>query len=156
MHYPKPFFLRFAGIVLPAALALLAAAPAPARAGNERVVCHYTYGGETRTLAAAPVASPYAVAPVAVGSYFAFRVVFQDRPADSASIKVYTYADRDGQATRLIHQAVYAYPPVPRRGGAYVFSGRQFVYEPIDESELEYWCELTTFATKRSTVRNAR
>ena len=78
MRHPKPSFLRRAASTLPVALALLA--PLAARAGDERVVCHYTYGGKTRTLSAA-VTSPYAVTP----------------------IKVYTYADRDGQAPRLIH-----------------------------------------------------
>ena len=79
MRHPKPSFLRRAASTLPVALALLA--PLAARAGDERVVCHYTYGGKTRTLSAAAVTSPYAVTP----------------------IKVYTYADRDGQAPRLIH-----------------------------------------------------
>lgn len=106
----------------------------------ERVACRYTYGGETRTLIAAPVASPYAVPSVAVGSYFRFRVVFQTQPADLASIKVYTYADRD-EGPVPIHQASYPYPPA-RPAAAYGFTGLQFVYEPVRDGELQYWCEL--------------
>ena len=72
----------------------------------EQVVCHYSYGGETKQLVARPVASPYAVTGVQVGSYFRLRIVFQDRPADIASVKVYTYAERNGSQV-LIHQAIF-------------------------------------------------
>lgn len=117
--------------------ALMIAAPAMAA---EQVVCHYTYGGETRVLRADPVTSPYGVAPTQVGSYFLFRVVFQTQPADLASIKVYTYADSDGGPVP-IHQATYAYPPAAP-AGAYGFTGLQRVYEPLRDGELEYWCGL--------------
>ena len=56
----------------------------------EQVLCHYTYGGETKVLAALPVSSPYAVKVIDVGSFFHFRVVFQNKPADIAAIKIYT------------------------------------------------------------------
>ena len=88
------------------ALVLLFSTPLQA----EQVVCHYTYGGETRQLVAPPVASPYAVKSIEVGSYFHFRVVFQKQPADLASIKVDTYADRD-EGLVPVHQATYPYPP---------------------------------------------
>ena len=123
-----------------AALALLALATASVTAG-EQVLCHYSYGGETLTLAAAPVASPYAVKAIDVGSYFHLRVVFQDAPADSAAVKVYTYADRD-DGPLLIHQATWAYPPAARAGAPDGFTGRQSVYEPVRDGELQYWCEI--------------
>ena len=119
-----------------ALLAVFAALPAAA----EQVLCHYTYGGETKTLAAAPVASPYAVKAIDIGSFFHFRVVFQQQPADLASIKVYTYADRD-DGPLLIHQATFPYPP-PHRGAHYGFSGLHSVHEPVRDGELQYWCEL--------------
>jgi len=81
------------------------------------------------------------VAPISVGSYFKFRVVFQAQPADRAAIKIYTYADRDDGAVP-IHQASYRYPPPPDGGTGYGFSGRQFVYEPVRDGELQYWCVL--------------
>ena len=112
----------------------------PAAAYAEQVVCHYTYGGETKQLAALPVSSPYAVPDIAIGSYFHFRVVFQQKPADLASIKVYTYTERD-EGLVLIHQATYPYPPSSRHA-PYGFSGRHFVYEPMGDGELQYWCEL--------------
>ncbi len=116
------------------ALALL-----PLAAAADEVACHVTYGGETQILAARPVASPYGVPAVPIGSYFRFRVVFQKEPADLAAIKVYSYADRDDGPVP-IQEATYPYPPAA--GGRYGFSGLQFVYEPLRDGELQYWCEL--------------
>ncbi len=124
------FFCACAGFVF-------LAAPAYA----EQVICHYTYGGETKQLVGEPVSSPYTVKGVQVGSYFNFRVVFQNRPADLASVKVYTYADRDDGPV-LIHQATYPYPPASRRAAPYGFSGLHFVHEPMRDGELQYWCEF--------------
>lgn len=123
-----------------AALLILLASPV---AGAEKVVCHYTYGGETRLLEALPVKSPYAVTGIRVGSYFQFRLVFQSEPAELASIKVYTYVDRDEGST-LIHQASFPYPPTNGAAAPYGFSGLHFVYEPVRDSELQYWCRMET------------
>ena len=76
----------------------------------ETVACHLTYGGETRLVEAAPSVSPYAVAPVAIGSYFLFRIVFRTEPADLAGIKLYAYADRDGGPVRCAHGGQSARP----------------------------------------------
>lgn len=118
-----------------AAFAASAAAP--------QVACRYTYGGESQWLLAGAVASPYTVPSIKVGSYFRFRVVFQQHPADLASIKVYTYADRDDGPV-LIHQANYRYPPSAPADAPYGFTGQQFVYEPVRDGELEYWCRMQT------------
>lgn len=119
----------------------------------EQVVCHYTYGGETKLLLAPPVASPYAVSGIAVGSFFQFRIVFQNKPADLASVKVYTYADRD-EGPVLIHQATYPYPPAGGRAARYGFSGLHFVHEPMRDGELQYWCGLEKSA--KSARKSAR
>lgn len=136
---------RLSGVVLVASLL------AGGSVAAEQVVCSYTYGGETRQLVTPPVSSPYQVPSVEVGSYFHFRVVFQNRPADLASIKVYTYADRD-EGPVLIHQATYPYPPQlparPRHG----FTGLHHVYEPTRDGELEYWCTLTSGAVRGNRV----
>lgn len=126
-----------------AAMTVLASSAAQA----EQVLCHYTYGGETKTLQALPVSSPYPVKAIDVGSFFHFRVVFQQKPADIASIKVYTYADRD-DGPLLIHQATFAYPPAARAGAPYGFSGLHFVHEPVRDGELQYWCQLAPTARK--------
>jgi hypothetical protein len=105
----------------------------------ESVVCHVNYGGTTQLVEALPVSSPYRVSPVAIGSYFLFRVVFQKEPADLANIKLYTYADRDSGPV-IIHQASYAYPVQNLTVNG--FSGLNFVYEPVRDGELQYWCEI--------------
>lgn len=120
--------------------ALVVAASGAVAVEGEQVVCHYTYGGETRHLAAMPVDSAYQVGSVEVGSYFRFRVVFQNRPADLAAIKIYTYADRD-DGTVLIHQATFPYPPPGAKKSGYGFTGLHVVYEPVRDGELQYWCE---------------
>ncbi len=120
----------------PAALVTLLLAP-PAFAA--KVSCHLTYGGETRVVEAAPTSDPYTVAPVAFGSYFLFRIVLRDQPADLAGIKLTTYADRN-EGPVIIHQAVHPYPPPTATSGG--FTGLNFVYEPVRDGELQYWCEL--------------
>jgi hypothetical protein len=101
----------------------------------ETVACHVTYGGETRTLEAQPVSDPYAVPTVQVGSYFLFKLVFEQRTA----IKTYVFADRDAGPMPL-HQAIFTWPPI--NSGPHGFTGLHFVYEPVRDGELEYWCEL--------------
>ena len=142
MQYFKLFLLRNS-LQLFAALALLGVTAARA----EQVLCHYTYGGETKRLLAPAVASPYGVEGIQVGTYFRLRVVFQNKPADIASIKIYTYADRD-DVVALIHQATYPYPPTSRRAAPYGFSGLHSIYEPRREGELQYWCEMVELAPK--------
>lgn len=129
---PRRFILALLGAQLPAF-------PASA-ALSESVACHVTYGGETRLLQAHPVASPYAVPVQQIGSYFLFRVVFQKAPADLAAIKVYVLAAKDGGPTP-IHQATHSYPPPAPKGSPWGFTGLNYVYEPLRDGELRYWCE---------------
>jgi hypothetical protein len=120
-------------------LALLAANAAAA----PKVVCHYEYGAEPQVLIAEPVASPYTVPAVQVGSHLKFRVIFQTQPRDQAAIKLYAYAADEDGAT-LVHQATYPYP-LPKASGAkprYGFTGLLAAYEPSLGAELQYWCEL--------------
>lgn len=119
-------------------LGALCAATLTSSALANTVVCHVTYGGETRHIEARPVVSPYAVAPIAIGSHFLFRIVFQDQPADLAGIKVYTYVDRTG-GPAIIHQASFPYPT--QNAAVNGFSGQHWVYEPLRDGELQYWCE---------------
>lgn len=101
----------------------------------ETAVCHITYGGETRLIRAAPTQTPYTVPAVPIGSYFLFKLVFEARTA----IKTYAYADRESGPAPL-HQATFAWPAI--NSGPHGFSGLHFVYEPVRDGELEYWCEL--------------
>lgn len=105
------------------------------------VVCHITYGGETRHVSAAPVQSPYEVKSIQVGSYFLFRAVVHDSPTDIAAIKLYVYGDTDAGPV-LIHQVDYSYPPATPTNAQFGFTGLHRVYETIRDGELEYWCEF--------------
>ena len=119
--------------------ALLAALAISAQA--EQVVCHLNYGGQEQLVTASPSDAPYTVKPTPVGSYFLFRIVFRTSPADLAGIKLYTYVDQTS-GPALIHQASYPYPV------SQGFTGKQRVYEPVRDSELEYWCELQAEVSK--------
>jgi len=128
-------------LLLPLA-SLAEAAPSLPQPTPETVACHLTYGGETQTIAAAPTTSPYTVPAVAIGSYFLFRIVFRQEPADLASIKLYAYAAR-ATGPDLVHQASYAYPLAHA-----AFTGQNFVYEPQNGGELQYHCELKADSQK--------
>ena len=131
-----------ARLLLAAAALGLASAPVCAgqSARNPCVLCHYTYGGEEKRLWVDPVASPYRVEPVAVGSYFQFKVVFQTAPRSSAGIRVYVSADREPVPVP-IHQANFPYP-VRMQSSGYGFTGQHWVYEPVRDGEMQYWCEM--------------
>ncbi len=146
-HSPLTTIAHFA--LVPIFLGCLGAANA-----SESVLCHATYGGETRTLKATPVSSSYAVEPMSLGSYFQLRVVFQKHPAELAGIKIYTYADREPSPV-IIHQASYPYPVKSvapagdfMQGTNSGFTGLNWVYETVRDSELQYWCELKSGTTK--------
>ncbi len=129
---PSANKLAFSVLLLPSLIAPVAA----------EVLCHYTYGGETIQVRALPSDNPLRERGVVVGSYFLFRVVLQTRPAELAAVKIYTYADRD-EGPMLLHQATFPYPPPkPRRDAPYGFTGLQYVYEPVRDGELQYWCAM--------------
>lgn len=109
----------------------------PALAG--RLLCAVDYGGETKTLEIAPTRNPYSVPTHAIGSFFHFRVVFREQPADLAGIEIYTYADRD-IGPLILHHASYPYPLSALPQGD--FTGLQRVYEPLRDSELQYRCRI--------------
>jgi hypothetical protein len=118
-------------------LALLAA-PCHAFSASG-VVCHVDYGGEQQVIRAAPMRNTYAVTPIAVGSYFLFRVVFEHPARALPGIKITTFADREDGPVPL-HVAHFPYPVA--NGGRFGFTGEQFVYEPVRDGELRYWCAL--------------
>ena len=136
-----------------AAIGLLAlATPVQAWTPDARpaVICHVSYGGETRIVRAAPTREPYAVPPVAIGSYFLFRIVFEHSARALPGVKMYTYADRDEGAVP-IHIAHFPYPShMPAYGKRFGFTGEQFVFEPVRDGELHYWCELEHRTPKAS------
>lgn len=123
---------------LPLLLALL---PLAAHAGP-RVACHTSYNGDNQTHVASPVTTPYDVESITLGERFVFRVVFQDKPADIASVKVFTSILPDEGPSQPVHQATYRWPaPAGRQPEGQGFTGLQRVFEPTYNGHLEYWCE---------------
>ena len=120
-----------------AGLALLLASLPAARA--EHVACLVTYGGATQTLSAAPGDSSYTVPDVEIGSYYLFRIVVRNVPADLASVKLYAYASLPSGRS-LVHQAIHPWPV--SNTSPYGFTGQHFIYEPQNGAELQYWCEV--------------
>ncbi len=127
--------MRLTPIMLLGLCAALSGLPS---AAAEHIVCHVTYAGETQSVRGEAVTRPYAVAPVSIGSYFLFRIVFEREPVKLAAVKLYTYAARDEGAVP-IHIAEFPYPAAVR--SRYGFTGMQRVYEPVRDGELDYWCE---------------
>lgn len=121
------------------ACVLITAPALPVQA--EQVVCHLNYGGQIQVVSAQASDTPYQIKPIAIGTYFLFRIAFRTTPTDLAGIKLYTYVDQ-ASGPALIHQASYPYPV------AKAFTGSQRVYEPVRDSELEYSCELQTAFAK--------
>lgn len=111
-------------------------------------VCHVTYGGETRQIHATAGADPYTVSPTPIGSYFLFRAVFETLKGSPGGIKLYTYADQEGGPVP-IHVAHFSYPLEQTKPSRFGFTGEQFVYEPVRDGELHYWCELVRGARKK-------
>jgi hypothetical protein len=106
----------------------------------QSVVCHVDYGGASRRIEAQPTEQAYEVPTVQVGSYFLFKLVVEKEDEKTGVIKTYVYADRDAGPVPL-HQAIFSWPVL--NIGAYGFSGLHFVYEPVRDGELRYWCELS-------------
>jgi hypothetical protein len=112
---------------------------------GDAVACHIDYGGQSIIARSTAVASAYDVAAIRVGSLFLFRLVFQQGPAEIASVKVYTYFAKEEEPS-LIHLARFPYPPQRQGASLFGFTGRQSVYEPVRGGELQYWCELEASA----------
>ncbi len=109
-----------------------------ANAADAAVICHVTYGGETRHLRLATVTSPYTVATQQIGSYFLWRAYRQTPPSALPAVHVRIAANLDEDALP-IHVATYPYPQ-QRDSKAPGFTGYQTVYEPVRDGELQYWC----------------
>lgn len=107
-----------------------------------RVLCHTSYNGESQAHVIDPVATPYGVEGVTLGERFVFRVVFQNTPADTAAVKVFTAVLPDEGPLQPVHQATYRWPVHPgRQQEGQGFTGLQRVFEPTYNGHLEYWCE---------------
>ncbi len=141
----RPWRTAFTAPVVTACIALISAtgsaSASPARGHRPQVACELHYGGDTVHVRSRPTPDPYRVPTREIGSYYLFRLVAQDRPADTAHIHAYTYADLP-QGPTLIHQFSLPWREALRRNGPDGFTGWQRVHEPMRDGELLYRCRL--------------
>ena len=109
----------------------------PATVSATTVDCQVNYGGAIENIVIQPTDNPYTVPTRAIGSFYLFRVVLRETPAELAGVRIYTYANLE-RGPQLIHEASYGLdaPIAPANG----FTGQQIVYEPAGDAELQYWC----------------
>ncbi len=136
-----PSLVVLGSLLWPAVATSAAAAPASATRPAPSVACELHYGGDTVHVRSAPTSDPYRVPTQEIGSYYLFRLVVQDRPADLAGVHAYTYADLP-QGPTLIHQFSLPWKEVSRRTGPNGFTGWQRVHEPMRDGELLYRCRV--------------
>ncbi len=120
-------------------LAALATLALPALA-VPKLRCELNLSNQTHILEAGPSSDPYLRHTVDVFDRFIFKaVVFGHDTIDY--IKLYTYLP-DGQQPLLMHQVTYLSPPAPTISAPVALPGRQSLYSPGWQHELQYQCAL--------------
>lgn len=141
---PPPLFLpdrsplrKWASAV---GLCLLSIAPAASIAAP-RLDCEINQGGRSETLHFGPTTSPYEVKAVSINERFSFKAVMieQGDKIDYISLYVYYLPPR---GPILLQQAKYLAPVARPRAEATSLTGRQYLYSPRLERELQYECAL--------------
>jgi len=139
---PAPFPLSArAGMV---GLALLNLFPSVVAAAP-RLDCEISQGGRTETLQFGPAANPYEVKAVSINERFSFKAVMieQGGKVDYISLYVYYLPPR---GPILLQQAKYLAPAIQPHPASASLTGRQYLYSPRLERELQYECTLREVA----------
>ncbi|MCA0186200.1 MAG: hypothetical protein LCH90_09420 [Proteobacteria bacterium] len=132
---------RWAGA---AGLCLLGFLPAASIAAP-RLDCEISQGGRGETLQFGPAANPYEVKAVSINERFSFKAVMieQGGKVDYISLYVYYLPPR---GPILLQQAKYLAPAVQPHPASASLTGRQYLYSPRLERELQYECTLLEVA----------
>ena len=109
-----------------------------------RLRCQLEQGGTAQVLDVAPVADPYSVAPVTVSGRFRFKAVVIGDARRIAYINLYTYFQTERRPI-LLHQAKYIAPTIASDPAA-TLTGRNYLYSPGREREIQYGCTLVEVA----------
>jgi hypothetical protein len=128
---------RWAGA---AGLCLLGLLPAASIAAA-RLDCEINQGGRSETLHFGPATNPYEVKAVSINERFSFKAVMIERGDKVEYISLYVYY-LPPRGPILLQQAKYLAPiaqPYPAAGS---LTGRQYLYSPRLERELQYECAL--------------
>lgn len=101
--------------------------------------CQIDQGGITRMLDVTPTDDPYRVKAIDINGRFRFKAVMIGDARQVEYIKLYTY-DQAMRQPALLHMATYLTPAVSVPPAS--LTGRNFVYAPDLERELQYQCTL--------------
>ena len=124
-------------------LVLLALPIAPAAA--PRLRCEVDQGGNTQTIEVAPVSDPYGVQGIDINGRFRFKAVLVGAEDRIDYVALYTWY-LDGERLALLHEAKYQAPGARPDPPPDALTGRQYLYAPGLERELQYSCALVDVA----------
>lgn len=123
-----------------AACVLISAGLMPAAAAP-LLRCQIDQGGSTRMLEFAPVSDPYSVRAIDINGRFRFKAVVIGDARHIEYIKLYTYSQTRRQPV-LLHVAKYMAPVALPQAPFDALTGRQYLYSPQLEREMQYGCAL--------------
>ena len=129
--------------LLVGALTLWALPIAPAAA--PRLRCEVDQGGKTQTIEVAPVSDPYGVQGIDINGRFRFKAVLVGAADRVDYVALYTWYLGDGRPV-LLHEAKYQAPAARPDPPPAALTGRQYLYAPGLERELQYGCALAEVA----------
>jgi len=126
-------------------LALTLLALPIASAAAPRLRCEVDQGGTTQTVELAPVSDPYGVQGTDINGRFRFKAVLVGDADRIAYVALYTWY-LDGKRLVLLHEAKYQAPGARPDPPPAALTGRQYLYAPGLERELQYGCALAEVA----------
>jgi hypothetical protein len=124
-------------------MTLLALPSAPAAA--PRLRCEVDQGGKTQTIEVAPVSDPYGVQGIDINGRFRFKAVLVGTADRIDYVALYTWYLGDGRPV-LLHEAKYQAPEARPDPPPAALTGRQYLYAPGLEREIQYGCALAEVA----------
>ena len=136
-HCGVPSALLIGTLALWALPVALAAAP--------KLRCEVDQGGTTQTIEVAPVSDPYGVQGIDINGRFRFKAVVVGDADRVDYVALYTWYLGDGRPV-LLHEAKYQTPAARPDPPPAVLTGRQYLYAPGLERELQYSCALVDVA----------
>jgi len=136
-HCGVPSALPLVALTLWALPIALAAAP--------KLRCEVDQGGTTQTIEVAPVSDPYGVQGIDINGRFRFKAVLVGDADRIDYVALYTWY-LGGERPVLLHEAKYQTPAARPDPPPAALTGRQYLYAPGLERELQYSCALVDVA----------
>jgi len=129
--------------LLMGALTLWGLPIAPAAA--PRLRCEVDQGGKTQTIEVSPVSDPYGVQGIDINGRFRFKAVMVGAADRIDYVALYTWY-LSGERPVLLHEAKYQAPEARPDPPPAALTGRQYLYAPGLEREIQYGCALAEVA----------